>query len=73
MIKKPFEMGPTAMLRYFMYLPLNLIPLVGPLVYLVVQGRRGGRRAHRRYFQLKGWRRPQIDEWVQKRAAEYTR
>jgi hypothetical protein len=73
MIKKPFELSPAAMLRYFMYLPLNLIPLVGPLVYLVVKGRRDGRRAHRRYFQLKSLRASQIDEWVEKRAAEYTR
>jgi hypothetical protein len=56
-----------------MYLPLNLIPLVGPLVYLVARGRGAGRLAHARYFQLKGMRRPEVDEWVERRAAEYTR
>jgi hypothetical protein len=56
-----------------MYLPLNLIPVVGPFMYLVLQGRRDGRRAHRRYFQLKGMREVQIDTWVERRVGEYTR
>lgn len=38
-LKNPFErFGPTALVRYLMYLPLNFIPVVGTLVYLFVQG-----------------------------------
>jgi hypothetical protein len=73
MVKKPFGLTTAGMLRRFMYLPLNLIPLVGPLVYLVARGRSNGRLAHGRYFQLKGMRGTQVDGWVEKRAGEYTR
>lgn len=38
-LKSPFEkFGPTAMVRYLMYLPLNFIPVVGTLVYVYMQG-----------------------------------
>ncbi|KAL9054922.1 MAG: hypothetical protein Q9162_003863 [Coniocarpon cinnabarinum] len=47
MIKKPFaRFTPTAIVRYLMYLPLNLIPVVGTLLFIIAQGRRNGPSAH---------------------------
>ena len=41
------------MIEYITLLPLNLIPLVGTAVFLIVQGRNVGPNYHTRYFQLK--------------------
>jgi hypothetical protein len=39
LIKKPSAMlSPGSVIRYLMYLPLNAIPVVGPGVFLVLQG-----------------------------------
>jgi hypothetical protein len=73
MIKKPFaSLSPVAIFRRLIYLPLNLIPLVGPVIYLSLQARRYGPQAHARYFQLKGMNRSQREEWVKTRIPEYT-
>ena len=38
-LKNPFQrFGPKAIIRYFMYLPLNFIPLVGTVVFILIQG-----------------------------------
>lgn len=55
-----------------MYLPLNFIPIVGTLTFIVLQGRRAGPAAHARYFQLKGWSSTQRDAFVEKNKAAYT-
>ena len=72
-MKKPFaRFTPTAIIRYFIYLPLNLIPVVGPLLFILLQARKFGPAAHARYFQLRGFSKRQREEWVQGRVAEYT-
>ncbi|KAK3191181.1 hypothetical protein K4F52_002769 [Lecanicillium sp. MT-2017a] len=72
-LKSPFEkFGPTAMVRYLMYLPLNFIPVVGTLVYVYMQGRNRGRMIHDRYFQLKQWSKAQKAQWQQKHLGPYT-
>jgi len=72
-LKVPFaRFNITAMLRYFLYLPLNFIPVVGPLVYIFIQARKFGPNAHARYFQLKGMNKRQREEFVEQRAAMYT-
>lgn len=74
LVKKPFaKLSPAAMIRSVLYLPLNFIPVVGTLVYVVVQGKRIGPTAHDRYFQLKGWDRRKKEEWLETHKAEYTR
>ena len=51
---KPFaKFAPSAIIRYFMYLPLNFIPIVGTVLFVILQGRKFGPTAHARYFQLK--------------------
>src|ERR1700761_3837896 len=73
MIKKPFtRFTPKALIRYFMYLPLNFIPVVGTVLFVILQGKRFGPQAHARYFQLKQMSKHQREEFVEKRKAAYT-
>ena len=74
LIKKPFaKFAPNAIIRYFLYLPLNFIPVVGTIMFVILQGRRAGPTAHSRYFQLKGWSNSQKQTHVQENKAAYTR
>ena len=74
LVKKPFErFTPSAIIRYFMYLPLNLIPVVGTVLFVILQGRRLGPNAHTRYFQLKGMSKREKEEFIENRKAAYTR
>ncbi|MCJ1480009.1 hypothetical protein MMC06_000163 [Schaereria dolodes] len=73
LIKKPFaKFAPNAIIRYFLYLPLNFIPVVGTIMFVILQGRRAGPTAHSRYFQLKGWSNSQKQTHVQENKAAYT-
>jgi len=73
-IKKPFaKFAPSAIIRYFLYLPLNFIPVVGTVLFVIMQGRSYGPSAHARYFQLKNWSKTQREEWVEQHKAAYTR
>ncbi|KAJ5109969.1 hypothetical protein N7532_002614 [Penicillium argentinense] len=70
---RPFaRLKPQALLRSLIFLPLNLIPVVGTLLYIAVQGKRVGPELHARYFQLKGWDARQREEWVKKNRGAYT-
>lgn len=74
MMSKPFaKFTPSAIIRYFMYLPLNFIPVVGTIAFVVLQGRKYGPNAHNRYFQLKGMNAAQKDRHVEARQGAYTR
>ncbi|PVI06478.1 hypothetical protein DM02DRAFT_423036 [Periconia macrospinosa] len=71
--KKPFErFTPKAIIRYFLYLPLNMIPIVGTVMFVILQGKRFGPTAHARYFQLKQMKKREIEEFVAARQAAYT-
>jgi len=73
LIKKPFErFTPTAIIRYFLYLPLNFIPVVGTAIFIALQGRKTGPAAHARYFQLKQMTRHDREKWIEERKAAYT-
>ncbi|KAI2634689.1 hypothetical protein GGS26DRAFT_550957 [Hypomontagnella submonticulosa] len=72
-IKNPFsKFTPKALVRYVMYLPLNFIPVVGTVIFIVLQGRTRGTAVHGRYFQLKGWSSSQQRDWLESHAAPYT-
>jgi len=74
LIKKPFaKFSPDAIIRYFLYLPLNFIPVIGTVMFLALQGRRAGPAAHTRYFQLKEWNSAQREKHVEEHKAAYTR
>ena len=73
LMKKPFERyTPSALIRYLMYLPLNFIPVIGTIMFVVVQGRKAGPGLHERYFQLKGWRGEQRRKHVESLRGAYT-
>ncbi|KFZ11384.1 hypothetical protein V502_07576 [Pseudogymnoascus sp. VKM F-4520 (FW-2644)] len=72
-IKNPFHnFTPKAIIRYVMYLPLNFIPVVGTITFLILQGKGRGTYAHTRYFQLKKMSASSQNEFVQKNAGPYT-
>jgi len=73
LFKSPFErFTPKAIIRYVMYLPLNFIPVVGTVLFVLLQGRTRGQSCHTRYFQLKGWSNSQKQEWLKDNTAPYT-
>ncbi|KAI8951573.1 hypothetical protein F4801DRAFT_544399 [Xylaria longipes] len=72
-LKNPFsKFTPKALVRYVMYLPLNFIPVVGTIIFVVLQGRTRGKSVHGRYFQLKGWSSSQQRDWLQQHTGPYT-
>ncbi|KAF2785672.1 hypothetical protein K505DRAFT_380751 [Melanomma pulvis-pyrius CBS 109.77] len=72
-LSKPFaRFTPKALIRYFMYLPLNFIPVVGTVLFVILQGRKFGPTAHARYFQLKKMSKSQRDDFIAKRKPAYT-
>ncbi|KAI9733284.1 MAG: hypothetical protein M1834_003368 [Cirrosporium novae-zelandiae] len=71
--KRPFaKLGPSAIVRYFLYLPLNFIPVVGTITFVILQGKRRGPEAHTRYFQLKQMSNRERKEHIQQRRGAYT-
>jgi len=49
LLKSPFEkFTPKALVRYLMYLPLNFIPVVGTVIFVLLQGRTRGNSVHTR-------------------------
>ena len=72
--KSPFQkLTPNALIRYLMYLPLNFIPVVGTVMFVILQGKRAGPAAHTRYFQLKQWNSTQKQKYIDEYKAAYTR
>jgi len=74
LVKKPFaQYSPSALIRYFLYLPLNFIPVLGTVIFVILQGRRVGPERHERYFQLKEWNSMQRARHVEEYKGAYTR
>jgi hypothetical protein len=74
LVTKPFaKFTPSAIIRYFMYLPLNFIPVVGTVLFVILQGRKFGPTAHARYFQLKQMKKQEKEQFIEKRKAAYAR
>ncbi|PKS09350.1 hypothetical protein jhhlp_003964 [Lomentospora prolificans] len=72
-IKSPLErFSLKSIVRYIMYLPLNFIPIVGTVIFLVIQGRARGKVIHSRYFQLKKWPESRQSDWLRIHVAPYT-
>ncbi|KAF1983750.1 hypothetical protein K402DRAFT_396230 [Aulographum hederae CBS 113979] len=73
LLKRPFaRFTPKAIIRYFMYLPLNFIPVVGTVLFIILQGKKTGPNAHARYFQLKSMSSRQKEVFIEERKAAYT-
>ncbi|RDW61522.1 hypothetical protein BP5796_11414 [Coleophoma crateriformis] len=73
LLKSPFEkFTPKALVRYVMYLPLNFIPVVGTVLFVLIQGRTRGNSVHNRYFQLKKWSNAEREAWLKENTGPYT-
>ncbi len=71
--RRPFEKySLKSLVRYFMYLPLNFIPVIGTAVFVFIQGRNRGKAAHSRYFSLKGWNAKQQEKFTAEHVGPYT-
>lgn len=60
------------LVRYVITLPLNLLPVLGTVMFVLYNGYRGGPGWHARYFQLKGFTKTQRKKFVEQRKPEYT-
>lgn len=60
------------LLRYLISLPLNSIPGIGTVIFLVYNGEKQGPGYHMRYFALKGWDQRTREEFVHQHKAAYT-
>ncbi|RAL00713.1 EI24 domain-containing protein [Aspergillus ibericus CBS 121593] len=68
----PATFTPHMLLRSFLFLPLNLVPVVGTFMYVYAQGKTYGPAVHERYFRLKGWGRKEREKWVVRLRGAYT-
>lgn len=70
--KKPFtKLTLRSLVSYFVWLPLNFIPVVGTVVFIFVQGRKLGPGYHARYFQLKNYSAVQRITFVEQNKPAY--
>ncbi|KAK4232331.1 hypothetical protein QBC38DRAFT_463813 [Podospora fimiseda] len=71
-LKKPFaRFSVKELIRYFMYLPLNFIPVIGTVAFIFIRGRARGNAVHDRYFQLKGWSQSTKSDWLKQHKGPY--
>lgn len=69
-VYSPFSFRQIA--EFILFLPLNLIPVVGTPAFLVVTGARAGPLHHWRYFKLQGLSKKQRKEEIRSRRWKYT-
>ncbi|GAA97692.1 uncharacterized protein L969DRAFT_26820 [Mixia osmundae IAM 14324] len=62
----------TSIFRYVITLPLNAIPGIGTALFLLWNGSRSGPSYHERYFQLKGLKGKDRQDFVAKQNGGYT-
>ncbi|KAL5531566.1 hypothetical protein ACEPAG_4443 [Sanghuangporus baumii] len=72
MLTKPMQkFSPAGIVEYLFMLPLNLIPLVGTAVFLVLQGRKIAPSYHSRYYQLKSFDDTQRESFIKQNKGGY--
>ena len=54
-----------------MFLPLNLIPIIGTALFIIMQGQKTGPGWHTRYFQLKGFTQMEKDAFISNHRGGY--
>jgi len=71
-LKKPVSgISYSQVVDYLLFLPLNLIPVVGTASFLIAQGRKAGPVFHTRYFQLKGYDASRREGEIQRQRGGY--
>jgi len=72
-VSKPLSrFSKEGLLRYIVSLPLNLVPMVGTVLFLLYNGAKAGPTFHSRYFQAKGLSPASRQAFVDKRKGAYT-
>ncbi|KAJ7070367.1 hypothetical protein B0H15DRAFT_870770 [Mycena belliarum] len=72
-LSKPLSrFSKEGLLRYIVSLPLNLVPMVGTVLFLLYNGAKAGPTFHWRYFQAKGLSPASRQAFVDKRRGAYT-
>ncbi|KAJ7349346.1 hypothetical protein DFH08DRAFT_865189 [Mycena albidolilacea] len=72
-VSKPLQrFSREGLLRYVVSLPLNLVPMVGTVLFLLYNGAKAGPTFHARYFQAKGMTPAARQVFVDKRKGAYT-
>ncbi|KAF7338583.1 hypothetical protein MVEN_02084600 [Mycena venus] len=72
-VSKPLQrFSREGLLRYVVSLPLNLVPVVGTVLFLLYNGAKAGPTFHARYFQAKGMTPAARQAFVDKRKGAYT-
>lgn len=66
----PFNL--RQIVEFIILLPLNLIPIIGVPIFLVLTGYRAGPFQHWRYFKLLGLSKKERQDYIRKRQMKYT-
>ncbi|KAF9099544.1 hypothetical protein BGX29_006097 [Mortierella sp. GBA35] len=53
-------------------LPLNFVPVAGPIAFCYLNGKVRSRYVHRQYFDMKEMTQKERDDWIEKRKSQYT-
>ncbi|KAI9723636.1 MAG: hypothetical protein M1812_000936 [Candelaria pacifica] len=69
-VYSPFSFRQIA--EFIMFLPLNLIPVVGTPLFLILTGYRAGPLHHWRYFKLRGFSKKEKRAFIRRRRLRYT-
>ncbi|KAK6354471.1 hypothetical protein TWF730_008871 [Orbilia blumenaviensis] len=71
-LKKPFSDGlMKSLVRYVVLLPLNFIPVIGTIIFFILNARNVGPAHHARYFQLKGFSDTERGDYVKRNQGGY--
>lgn len=63
---------PKWLIAWLGSMALNIIPIIGPAILVIIAAPSRGRRAHRRYFYLKGLSSAEESHFVRARRGQYT-
>ncbi|KAG0020115.1 hypothetical protein BGZ80_004751 [Entomortierella chlamydospora] len=57
---------------WLLTLPLNFIPVAGPIAFCYINGKARSQYVHRRYFDMKDMSVQEREEWIKARKSQYT-
>ena len=69
-VYSPFSL--RQILEFIIFLPLNLIPVVGTPMFLIITGYRAGPLHHWRYFRLLDYTKKERNAFIKRRQLKYT-
>ncbi|KAF9581541.1 hypothetical protein BGW38_001410 [Lunasporangiospora selenospora] len=57
---------------WMLTLPLNFVPLLGPMAFCYINGRARSQYVHRRYFDMKEMTQQEREDWIKTHRSQYT-